>query len=120
MFVNAWQRKNHADQVQRMPRLNDRLNTMNPLEELTLTVAGIVREAAAMGDAALAGDFDEARFRANLIIGTADAAGLTDIVLAAGRALDQLGSYGERPKLGYGAAILSLADSLEAIGFERL
>lgn len=93
---------------------------MKPAEEFTLTVAEIVRDAAAMGDAALAGDFDEARFRGSLIIATADAAGLPDVALAAGLVLDQLGASGSLPKEGYGAAILSLADRLEAVGFEPL
>lgn len=93
---------------------------MNAAEEFTLTVAEIVREAADMGDAALAGDFDEARFRATLIIALADAAGLNDVALAAARALDKLGATGEKPKSGYGAAILSLADRLDAVGFDPL
>jgi hypothetical protein len=77
-----------------------------------------MREAAAMGDAALAGDFDEARFRASLIIETADAAGLVDVVLAAARTLDQLGPAGGTPKRGYGTAILLLADRLASTGYD--
>lgn len=44
-------------------------------EHHILDVANLVREAAAMNDAALAADLDEARFRAQLIAARADEAG---------------------------------------------
>lgn len=56
-------------------------------EEAILAVAEIVRDSAAMNDAALGGDFDEARFRAKLIVGKADAAGYLDLVLTAAHLL---------------------------------
>lgn len=90
---------------------------MDPTEEAILAVAEIVRDSAAMGDAALAGDFDEARFRAQLIVSKADAAGHLDLVLAAAYTLDRLGPYGGEPRDGYGAGILRVANELDKIGF---
>jgi len=56
---------------------------MDAHEEHILTIAEIVRDSAAMNEAALAGDFDEVRFRNALIVGKAGAAELHDVVLAA-------------------------------------
>lgn len=90
---------------------------MNPREEAILAVAEIVRDSAAMNDAALAGDFDEARFRAQLIVGKADAVGLFDVVLTAARVLDRLGPQGATPLPGYGDAMLAVANKLSRVGF---
>lgn len=48
---------------------------MDPAAESRLTVTEIVRDSAAMNEAVLAGDYDEARFRAQLIVAKADASG---------------------------------------------
>ncbi|MET4675926.1 MULTISPECIES: hypothetical protein [unclassified Luteibacter] len=93
---------------------------MRPDEELILAVAEIVRDSVAMNDATLAGDFDEARFRAQLIVAKADAAGHLDLVLAAAYTLDRLGAAGSRPRDGYGAGMLRVANELDKIGFEPL
>ncbi|WP_072321153.1 hypothetical protein [Luteibacter sp. UNCMF366Tsu5.1] len=93
---------------------------MNPREETILAVAEIVRDSAAMNDAALAFDFDEARFRAQLIVGKADAVGLLDISLSAARVLDRLGPLGAVPRSGYGDAMFAVADQLGRIGFAPL
>jgi hypothetical protein len=77
-------------------------------EHHILDVAGLVLEAAAMGDAALAMDLDEARFRAQLIAVRADEAGYVDLALAAAH------------PPGYGAGMLSVANELDRIGFEPL
>lgn len=97
-----------------------KLNWMKPGTETILTVAEIVRDSAAMNDAALARDFDEARFRAQLVIAKADAAGLEDVVLAGARVLDRLGPPGSAPRKNYGEAMLGLAHVLDAIGFDPL
>ncbi len=73
-----------------------------------------------MNDAALARDFDEARFRAQLIVGKADALELTDVVLAAGHVIELLGPIGSTPKDGYGAGMLRIANELDKVGFEPL
>lgn len=93
---------------------------MHPDEDAILAVAEIVRDSAAMGDAALAGDFDEVRFRAELIAGKADAGGYIDLVLAAAHLLTILGPLGAPPSPGYGAGILRIANELDRIGFTRL
>ena len=89
-------------------------------KESLLAVAEIVRDSAAMNDAALAGDFDEARFRAELIAGKADAQGYVDLALAAGHLVTVLGPVGTVPKSGYGAGMLRIANELNRIGFTPL
>lgn len=89
-------------------------------EESILSVAALVRDAADTGDAALAGDFDGARFRAQLIAAKADAGGHVDLALAAAHLLMVLGAPGSRPGDGYGAGILRVAHELDRIGFTPL
>lgn len=98
----------------------DYTQLMKPPTASALTVAEIVRDSAAMNEAALARDFDESRFRAQLIVAKADAAGLEDIVLAGARVLDRLGPPGYAPRQNYGEAMLGLAHALDAIGFDPL
>jgi hypothetical protein len=93
---------------------------MEPTEESILAVAEIVRDSAAMNDAALAGDLDEARFRAQLIVAKADAAGHLDLVLAAAHLVHILGPGGTTPLPGYGAGMLHIANELDRIGFVPL
>ncbi|WP_413624570.1 hypothetical protein [Luteibacter sp. Lutesp34] len=89
-------------------------------EARALTVAAIVCEAAAAGDAALQRDFEEARFRSQLAAAKADAAGLVDVAFAAALVLEALGEAGNPPKPRYGEAMLRLAATLEAVGFDPL
>jgi hypothetical protein len=89
-------------------------------EHHILDVAGLVLEAAAMGDAALAMDLDEARFRAQLIAIRADEAGYVDLALAAAHLVTVLGPPATAPSPGYGAGMLSVANELDRIGFEPL
>lgn len=81
-------------------------------EHRVLTIAEILSESAAMTEAALARDFDEARFRAQLIVAKADAAGLVDAVLAAALVLKTLGPTDTVPTAGYGAGMLRIEDEL--------
>jgi hypothetical protein len=85
-----------------------------------LDVAALVQEAAAMGDAALALDLDEARFRAQLIAAKADEAGYVDLALAAAHLVVVLGPVGTTPSPGYGAGVLRVANELDELGFEPL
>jgi len=73
-----------------------------------------------MGDAALALDVDEARFRAQLIGARADQAGYVDLALAAAHLVITLGPVGTAPSSGYGAGMLRVANELDALGFEPL
>jgi hypothetical protein len=79
---------------------------MDSREYSILDVADLVREAAAMGDAALALDLDEARFRAQLIAARAGEAGYVDLALAAARLVTTLAPVGTSPSSGYGAGLL--------------
>jgi hypothetical protein len=90
---------------------------MRPDEETLLAVAEIVRDSAAMNGAALAEDFDETRFLAVLVASKADAAGLTDVALAADDLVIILGPLGSEPNSDYGAAMLRVANELDRIAF---
>jgi len=99
----------------------DILPGMDPIREHhILDVAILVREAAAMNDAALAQDLDESRFRAQLIAARADEAGYVDLALAAAHLVLILGSPGTTPSPGYGAGMLRVADEVDALGFDLL
>lgn len=92
---------------------------MNPAEESILAVADMVLDSAAMGDAILHGDYDEARFRAQLIVTKADAAGHQHVVLAGVFLLDRLGPLGSVPRSGFSAGLLRVAEALDAIEYAR-
>jgi hypothetical protein len=85
-----------------------------------LLIAGLVRDAAAMNDAALASDFDEARFRAQLIAAQADEAGYVALALAAAHLVVTLGPLGVTPLPGYGVGMLRIANELDALGFDPI
>lgn len=70
-----------------------------------------------MSRAALAKDFDEARFRAKLVEDKALAANLPKVAAAAAHAIERLGPPGEPPKPGYGEAIYRVASALDVISF---
>lgn len=89
-------------------------------EDLILSVATLVQDAAAMGNAALAGDSDEARFRARIIAAKADAGVHVDLAIAAAHLVVTLGPPGSLPGDGYGAGILRLAHEFDRIGFTPL
>jgi len=93
---------------------------MDAHEEHILTIAEIVRDSAAMNEAALAGDFEEVRFRNALIVGKAGAAELHDVVLAAAHLQTVLGPPGSTPRWGYGHAMLRIANELGKVGFDPL
>jgi hypothetical protein len=93
---------------------------MLPNEETVLAVAEIVRDSAAMNQAALAGDLDEARFLAVLVASKAEAAGFAHVALAADDLVVILGPLGSEPNSDFGAAMLRVANELDRIGFTPL
>jgi len=88
---------------------------MDSEEQLVLNFAAVAQEAAAMSDAALAGDLEEARFRARLLIAKADRARFVGVSLATADLLATLGPPGAPPDVGYGAQMLRVADELDAV-----
>lgn len=92
---------------------------MDPLEQSILIVADITREAEAISRAALDRDFEEARFRATLLLEKATVGALTQVAGAAARALDRLGPSGALPNKGYGEAILGLASAVDVLWFDQ-
>ncbi|MDR6937335.1 hypothetical protein [Luteibacter sp. 3190] len=73
-----------------------------------------------MNEAALAGDFDEARFLAQLVVGKAAAASLMDVAKTAERVVCRLGPLGADPFGGYGEAMFALACALDHLGFDPI
>jgi len=86
---------------------------MSTREARVLKIAEIVRDAAAMNDAALDRDFDEARFRVLLVIDKLEVAGLDTAAKVAVRVANLLGRPGTNPRSGYGEAMLTLASTLD-------
>ncbi len=80
-----------------------------------LNFAALAEEAAAMSDAVLSNDLQEARFRAQLLAAKADLAVFGRLAMAAATLLTALGPPGTTPTTGYGADILKVADELDAI-----
>ena len=93
---------------------------MKPDIDIVLAMAEVISEAAATNEAALAGDLDEARFRARLTASAASDAGLGSVALAADELVDVLGPVGGDIRPGLGAAMVKVADALEAVGFDPL
>lgn len=93
---------------------------MDLREYRILQVAELACEAAAMNDAALALDFDEARFRAQLIAERADEASYINLAMAVAQLVVTLGPVGTAPLPGYGARMLHIANELDALGFDPL
>jgi hypothetical protein len=96
----------------------DYTSAMSENEEAILAVAAMILESAAMNDAALAKDFDEARFRAQLIMVNASTAGHVDLAVAAAHVIVVMGSPGSLPSPGYGEAMFRVAEALGAIDFK--
>ena len=89
-------------------------------DETVLQLAELLSDSTAMNQAALVGDFDEARFRAQLIANNAQALGHLNLALVASQLLRTLGPAGTNPRHGYGAGMLQIASELERIGFSSL
>lgn len=81
-------------------------------EHRLMLIVELTVEAAAMNDAALAGDLEEARFRAQRIVSRARAETLCAVADAAQEVVSRLGTSGSAPRPGYGAAMLGLAQAL--------
>lgn len=84
--------------------------TQDPYDDTVAIIRTMLTlEAVAMGDAALCGEMDEARFRADLIARSAIAENLPDVAEAALDVVVLLGTTGSLPQPGYGDAVLRLA-----------
>ena len=79
-------------------------------EARILLIAELAADGMAMNDAALASDWEEARFRASLIRAKAEEASLSAIVQAARYVQATLGPTGSSPSQSYGKAMLDLAN----------
>jgi hypothetical protein len=81
-------------------------------EAIILTRAHLALDAAAIGQAMLEGDIEEARFRAHFLRTHAADLGLDDIANAALRVLTFLPAGERMPQRGIGVALLHLCDTL--------
>ena len=93
---------------------------MHPNEQFIVAVAEILSDAVAMNKAALAGDTDESRFRAQLIARKASDGRHQDLSLVAAELIHVFGPSGSTPSAGYGTCMLRIANVLERTGFEPL
>jgi hypothetical protein len=62
-----------------------------------------------MNAATLHRNFDEARFRARMVVGKAYGEGCFEVAAAAARVVEALGEPGTTPRRGYGGLMLQLA-----------
>lgn len=88
---------------------------MKHSDEAMFTIAEMVFDARAAGDAALWRDFDESRFRAHILMGKAYALGFTDLALAAAALEADLGPPGTEPGTAYGASMVLVAEEINAV-----
>lgn len=82
-------------------------------EDALLTRAGLALDATALGRAVLAGDFDEARFRARLILRYASLSELSAVGDATQAVLHALGRPGSAPSSGIGGALIQLSQAID-------
>ncbi len=88
---------------------------MTDIDCCPATLTAMFSDAIAVGDAALRGDFDEARFRTHELVAKAYALGFTPLAVAAALLEASLGSSGSPPRVDYGASMLRVADALNAV-----
>jgi hypothetical protein len=102
-----------------MHRQTTGVRTVQEREANVLSVAAMIADANAAGDAALRQDFDEARFRTHCLKARAIALGFNSVAAAAASLTTRLGPVGAAPSLGYGASMLAVADELDLINLSR-
>ena len=94
---------------------------MSIKDEYEFAMAHLAHDLTVLGDAALRDDFDEARFRARMVVERAEAAGVADVANAAKDLVASLGPVGSQPGLlGYGVDILRVAEELDKVGCQHL
>jgi hypothetical protein len=93
---------------------------MDDYEQVVFDFATVTAEAVAISDAVLAGDLNEVRFRANLLVVAADIAGLSKVAAAAADLVLTLGPAGTQPQSGYGANLIRVADELDAVSLKKI
>lgn len=95
---------------------------MNGKTMALMDFAELTLEARACSVAILAEDFDEARFRATIVVAKALAFNQPEVAEHAAAAVHALGPAGTPPGSGYGGHVLTMAKALDAIrpeGVER-
>lgn len=84
-------------------------------DDKVLALADLANDALALNKAALAGDYDEARFRAQMITEKALTAGYDALASAASTTHRSLGAVGTTPEAGFGYGILNIADQISRL-----
>jgi hypothetical protein len=90
---------------------------MRSTEDLTFALAEIILDGVAMSEATLEHDWEEARFRCQLIATKTADAGHMGAGLAAVLVLDHLGASGTKPRDGYGDAMNRLSAEIDALQY---
>jgi hypothetical protein len=86
-------------------------------EAFILSIVALVRQSVALNEAALAGDFEQARVCAQSLLAGAQAAGHAGVIEVVADALSRLGPIGTVPRGGYGEALLRIAHEIDDIAF---
>lgn len=81
-------------------------------DDKVLALAELANDALALNKAALASDYDEARFRAQMITEKAITAGYDALASAAAATHRSLGAVGTTPEVGFGYGILNIAEQI--------
>jgi len=84
-----------------------------PNEQAVLDVAGLLSDSRALSEAVLAGDLQEARFRARLAAGRAGVQVMKKVEVTASELVRLLGHAGQPPLPGYAQAVLDLSAELD-------
>lgn len=88
---------------------------MGSRDSTILRNADMALEALGMNQAALDGDFDEARFRARRLVTAAFAVREMPLASAAARVCHALGPMGSEPQPWLGIRLLQLVEALDAV-----
>ena len=86
-------------------------------DQAILMFAELVRDGMAMHEAALEMDWNEARFRCQLIVSHAADAHFSAVTMAAMAVRSRLGPFGTQPAAGYAEAMLELSSEIDALPF---
>ena len=84
-------------------------------DRCTATLMSMFADAKEVGEAALRGDFEEARFRTQQLAATALHLRFTHLAAAATSLGISLGRSGSAPKADYGVGMLRVADELNSV-----
>jgi len=84
-------------------------------EQAILEIAGLIVDGVAVSEALLAGDLEEARFRAHMVADHASLHGLPRVEAKAFEVVRLLGEANHPPQSGYAEAVMDLSEELDRV-----